>query len=136
MFLYSLNVDSGSSSMWVEYRIASGFSLRWRHTLQINCVYWAWDIWFEMIQNQFLSLQWPHSFKRFCNNSDVEMILCSIQIDRLNLAIWNNIAYFFFQPFTGHHIPPEKGLCFEPLSPPNNNAEAKISKRYAMVSLF
>ena len=116
MFLNPLNVDSGSSSMWMEYCIARCFSLGWSHAFDIDCMNWTWDVFFEMIQNYLLALQWAHSFERLSDNSDVEMVLSTVQINGLYVAIWNDSADFFFEPITGHHGTLQKGLCFEPLS--------------------
>ena len=53
VLLNPLNVDSCSSSMWMEYCIPCSFCLCRSHALDINCMNWSWDVWFEMIQNYF-----------------------------------------------------------------------------------
>lgn len=136
MFLNPLNVDSGSSSMWMENSIASCFGLGWSHAFEINSMNWTWYVFFEMIQNYLLALKGTHSIEGLRDDSNVEMVLGSVQINRLNVTIGNDSLDFFFQPLAGHHDTFQKGLCFEPLSYWPQHAKAKVSTGYGLARLF
>ena len=111
----------------MEYGVACSFSLCRRHALDIDCMYWAWNVRFEMIQYDFLALQWTHAFEGLRDDSDVEMVLSTVEVYRFNIAIWDYSADFFLEPITCHHGTVQQGLCFEPLSFWTKHAEAEVS---------
>ena len=87
MLAQALDMNSGPSTVWVKYRISSIFCLLRSHASDVNRMNFMGNIWFEMIEDNLLSLKRSHTFETAAHYSDVKVVLRTGQVNHLDARI-------------------------------------------------
>jgi hypothetical protein len=95
--------------MGVECSVASHFGLGGGHALEVKRMNRMRNVLFHDSKHRLLTLQRPNAIEGFGDDSDMEMVARSVQVNNLNHGFRNGLAHFRFDPFTAHHL--DASLC-------------------------
>ena len=93
-----------ASTVGVKRCIPCSFCLGGRHALEVKCVNGVRDVLFHDCKDLLLPLKGAHSVKRRRDDSDMEMVTGTMQVNDFNSGVWDCFEHFCFNPFGPYHV--------------------------------
>jgi hypothetical protein len=98
-----------AAAVRVKCRITSGFGLCRGHALEVKCVNRMGNVRFHDGEHLLLTLKRAHALKGFGDDTNMEMVARTVQVNDFDRGFWNGFEHLCFNPrrFNHDHASPQ-----------------------------